>query len=477
MRPGDAIDCIYRGRQLIVAGDNQQLPPTSFFDRIGDDRRHLRRGRPRHLRLGARPLPRPRRCPTCPCAGTTAAATSRSSRSPTALLRRLARDLPRRHRRRRRPRRRVPPRGRRVRAGRQRATTPSRPTPSSSGCCGSPSTTPSAASASSTFSEAQATRIGVGDRGRAVGPPRPRRLVRSDDRLDGFFVKNLENVQGDERDIIIFSVGYGFDEAGKLTMNFGPLNQEGGQRRLNVAITRARRRVEVVSSITAADIRETPSDGVRHFTRYLDYAERGPDARSPSTTQRRRPGRRQPESPFEEAVLDVLRAGATTSWPRSVTPATASTSPSATPTSPAASPSASSATARPTRTRRRPRPRPPAPGRARGLRLDPAPHLGTHWYRDRREEARLRRHRRGRLRRHRHEAPGGPGVGRTRDGGGRPRRSTGVGSALPRVPPLPPGDQPPVGLGRGPTRAAGLHLPGAGHRGSGAPRPALEAGA
>ncbi len=98
---------------------------------------------------------------------------------------------------------------------------------------------------------------GGGDRGRAGTPPdgRSRSSTPSshEDRLDGFFVKNLENVQGDERDVMIFSVGYGRDEAGKLTMNFGPLNRQGGERRLNVAITRARRRVELVSSITGAE--------------------------------------------------------------------------------------------------------------------------------------------------------------------------------------------------------------------------------
>ena len=77
--------------------------------------------------------------------------------------------------------------------------------------------------------------------------------------------------------VMIFSVGYGRDEVGKLTMNFGPLNREGGQRRLNVAITRARQRVEVISSVTGTeaefggDLRE----GVRHLRRYLDYADRG----------------------------------------------------------------------------------------------------------------------------------------------------------------------------------------------------------
>ena len=70
-----------------------------------------------------------------------------------------------------------------------------------------------------------------------------------------FFVKNLENVQGDERDVMFISVGYGRDANGNVTMNFGPLNQEGGERRLNVLITRAKHRCEVFSNLRAQDIR------------------------------------------------------------------------------------------------------------------------------------------------------------------------------------------------------------------------------
>lgn len=94
---------------------------------------------------------------------------------------------------------------------------------------------------------------------------------------ESVFVKNLENVQGDERDSIIFSVGYGPDETGRISMNFGPLNKEGGERRLNVAITRAKRRLIVYSSMTAdaIDLRRTSAVGVRDFRLFLDYAERG----------------------------------------------------------------------------------------------------------------------------------------------------------------------------------------------------------
>jgi len=63
-----------------------------------------------------------------------------------------------------------------------------------------------------------------------------------EDRLEGFFVKNLENVQGDERDVMMISVGYGYDPQGQMTMNFGPVNKPGGERRLNVVVTRAEKR-------------------------------------------------------------------------------------------------------------------------------------------------------------------------------------------------------------------------------------------
>ena len=88
------------------------------------------------------------------------------------------------------------------------------------------------------------------------------------------FIKNLENVQGDERDVILFSVGYGKDETGKLIMNFGPLNREGGWRRLNVAVTRSRIEMKVFSSISPEEIRltDTSSEGVKAFKRFLQYA-------------------------------------------------------------------------------------------------------------------------------------------------------------------------------------------------------------
>ncbi len=119
------------------------------------------------------------------------------------------------------------------------------------------------------------------------------------------FVKNLENVQGDERDTIVFSVGYGPDQSGKLSMNFGPLNQDGGERRLNVAVTRARKRLRVYSSIRAdqIDLRRTRSTGVRHFRTFLDYADRGPKAIAEAVSLE---GSRDFDSGFEKAVCDAL---------------------------------------------------------------------------------------------------------------------------------------------------------------------------
>jgi REase_MTES_1575/AAA domain/Protein of unknown function (DUF3320) len=97
------------------------------------------------------------------------------------------------------------------------------------------------------------------------------------DRLEGVFVKHLESVQGDERDVIVFSIGYGRDRDGKFLMNFGPLNKEGGFRRLNVAVTRARELVEVVASVRSSDftLSESASRGARLLRDYIHYAEMG----------------------------------------------------------------------------------------------------------------------------------------------------------------------------------------------------------
>ena len=92
-----------------------------------------------------------------------------------------------------------------------------------------------------------------------------------------FFVKNLENVQGDERDVIFISIGYGRDGTGQVSMNFGPLNNQGGERRLNVLITRAKHQCHVFTNLRADDIdlSRTRSIGVRALKTFLAYAETG----------------------------------------------------------------------------------------------------------------------------------------------------------------------------------------------------------
>ena len=119
------------------------------------------------------------------------------------------------------------------------------------------------------------------------------------------FVKNLETVQGDERDVIIFSVGYGKDETGKMSMNFGPLNRQGGERRLNVAVTRARRAVKLVASIEPEDIdlSRTQSFGARLLKSYMKVARDGVTAVFEDETFN---PMAEFDSPFEEAVFDSL---------------------------------------------------------------------------------------------------------------------------------------------------------------------------
>ncbi len=99
------------------------------------------------------------------------------------------------------------------------------------------------------------------------------------DRKDGnedvsIFVKNIENVQGDERDIIIFSIGYAPDEKGRMSVNFGSLSKDGGENRLNVAISRAKKRVYIITSIEPEqlNVEGTKNAGPKLFKKYLQYA-------------------------------------------------------------------------------------------------------------------------------------------------------------------------------------------------------------
>lgn len=122
--------------------------------------------------------------------------------------------------------------------------------------------------------------------------------------LEPLFVKNLESVQGDERDIMYFSITYGPDISGAVSMNFGPLNRDGGERRLNVAVTRARHELRVFSSLRGdqMDLSRTKANGVRDLKHFLEFAERGPQALVGS----HRGSQGDFDSPFEASVAEAL---------------------------------------------------------------------------------------------------------------------------------------------------------------------------
>lgn len=128
----------------------------------------------------------------------------------------------------------------------------------------------------------------------------------NEERHEPFFVKSLESVQGDERDTIIFSVGYGKDAAGKMVQNFGPINREGGHRRLNVAITRAKFNFKLVASIgpEAIDVTESTKEGPRLLKAYIDYAKRGMIALTGELDDGHGVSF---DSPFEESVYNFLK--------------------------------------------------------------------------------------------------------------------------------------------------------------------------
>jgi len=125
----------------------------------------------------------------------------------------------------------------------------------------------------------------------------------SSDMDEHFFVKNLETIQGDERDVIFISVGYGKDENGYLSLNFGPLNREGGERRLNVLITRAREKCVVFSNFryTEMELNENAAFGLRALKSFLKYSE---TKRLESTYQ----SEKNDETIFEDSLFQFLKA-------------------------------------------------------------------------------------------------------------------------------------------------------------------------
>ena len=304
VRPVDAIGAILRARQAVVVGDNRQLPPTSFFDRVADGdgdeeespatadlesilgmfcasgapERMLRwhyRSRHESLitvsnhefydnRLILFPSPDAKREETGLCfrhdTGTCYERGARK-RFNTGEARVVA-DAVIEHARRK----------------------------------------PDLTLGVAAFSLSQARRIEDEVELRRRADPSTEAFF-AEHPEEPFFVKNLENVQGDERDVILISVGYGKIDGGHMSMNFGPLNQAGGERRLNVLITRARRRLEVHANFVAGDLdlSRTGARGVEALKTFLKYAETG-------VLDVPRPTGQEADSPFEEAVAEALRA-------------------------------------------------------------------------------------------------------------------------------------------------------------------------
>ena len=303
VRPVEALGAIIRGRHAVVVGDSKQLPPTNFFDRLGDDRtgddgeeegiqttdlesilgmfcakgapeRMLRwhyRSRHESLiavsnhefyddRLVVFPSPDASKADTgltfrhCPDALYEGRGINRAEAKTVAL------------------------------AVMEHART-------------SPDLTLGVAA----FSNVQARRIeDEVDILRRRDPSFEEFFAGHPE--EPFFVKNLENVQGDERDVILISIGYGRTGDGRLPLRFGPLNNDGGERRLNVLITRARRRCVVYSNFLGADLdlRRSRARGVEALKTFLEYAETG-SLDTPRSTGR------EADSPFEEAVAAELR--------------------------------------------------------------------------------------------------------------------------------------------------------------------------
>ncbi|GAB1334982.1 hypothetical protein ACE1SV_15720 [Streptomyces sp. E-15] len=302
VRPSDAVNCVYRGRALIVAGDEKQLPPTSFFDSSVDDDSDeygeevpdsfesllhaCKAGAMRELPLRWHYRSRHENLITF---------SNREFYGNSMITFPGALDE-----------------GNDVgvaffdgggvydRGGRRDNQTEAEFV--ARRVLHHFDTRPGRTLGVVALSQAQASAIDLAVQQARLARPDLDHCF-TDDRLDGFFVKNLESVQGDERDVMIMSVGYGPDEHGKLGLNFGPINKSGGWRRLNVAVTRARYRMEVVASFRGAGLPDSANESVQYLKRYLEYAENGPSVLARDVVQ----SDAEPDSPFEESVLAVLR--------------------------------------------------------------------------------------------------------------------------------------------------------------------------
>ena len=307
--PWDAVGAIARGRQLVVAGDPRQMPPTSFFDRAGgadDDEGDVEADQESILDecLGAR-LPRRRLTWHYRSRHESLIAFSNHRyydgdliTFPAPVTRDRAVSL------------------RRVSGAWSRGK--SRTNQAEAEAIVAEVV---ARLADPGFVDEAGRRLTLGvitlnaeqqkliedllDRARRARPELEPYFA--DDAAEPVVVKNLETVQGDERDVILLGIGYGPEtpDAPVMAMNFGPLNRGGGWRRLNVAITRARREMVVFTSFppNLIDLNRTSAQAVRDLKHFLEFAERGPQALGEAIAGSVGGF----ESPFEQAVARALR--------------------------------------------------------------------------------------------------------------------------------------------------------------------------
>ncbi|MEU4237595.1 DUF4011 domain-containing protein [Actinoplanes sp. NPDC026619] len=286
----DAINCVYRGDALIVVGDERQLPPTTFYDRVEDDVTDF----PSILDLAKQTF--------------TTLELDWHHRSRHEALFAFANlayyggdlvSLPRAYAR-------EPDHGVQlypVDGIYHRLTSSDNPIEADAVAARvlhHLTHRPGRSLGVVTLSVAQADAVDNAVQRMISERPDLEHLLDDSDRLNGFFVKSLEAVQGDVRDVIIMSVGYGYDENDKISTNFGVLNRPKGWRRLNVAITRGRQRIEVVSSIHASDVPDMGNESIRHLKAFLEYAERDAATLGKDATDR------EGMSAFEESVLTTI---------------------------------------------------------------------------------------------------------------------------------------------------------------------------
>ncbi|SDW85002.1 AAA domain-containing protein [Alicyclobacillus hesperidum] len=305
VQPVDALGAIIRGRQLVVVGDSKQLPPTNFFDAAVDDEEDpedtdvhtsdmesilslcVSQGMPErmlrwHYRSRHESLIALSNAEFYDGRLILFPSPERKSTTKGLVLHRLEDTAYDRGK----------SRTNRLEA---RAVAQAVMEHARAFVNGDTDETLGVVALSSTQAEAIEDEV---DRLRRANPSCEPFFAASD---EPFFVKNLETVQGDERDVIFVSVGYGRDKDGYLAMTFGPLGKAGGERRLNVLITRARVRCEVFTNLRSEDIdlHRAKGEGSRVFKAFLRYCETGKLDLPHSTG-------READSPFEEAVRDEL---------------------------------------------------------------------------------------------------------------------------------------------------------------------------